>query len=106
MRLLKLPLVLLMCAAEPAVAGPFEEANVACHEGDHTTALRLWTPLAEKGDPFAQYYLGVMYRYGRGVPQDYVQAHVWFTLAAARLDEFKKYDRGAALIARESSLIT
>ena len=43
------------------------------------------TPFAErkKGDPFAQYYLGVIYRYGRGVPQDYVQAHMWFNLASA-----------------------
>jgi TPR repeat protein len=101
MRLLKLLLLLLMCAAEPAVAGPFEEAKVAYHEGDYTTARRLWPPLVGKGDPFAQYYLGVMYRYGRGVPQDYVLAHMWFTLAMARFDKAEKHDRGVALVARE-----
>ena len=30
---------------------------------------------AEQGDAHAQYSLGVMYDTGKGVPQDYVQAH-------------------------------
>ena len=29
-------------------------------------------------------HLGVMYAEGRGVPQDYVRAHMWFSLAAAQ----------------------
>ena len=29
-------------------------------------------------------HLGAMYAEGRGVPQDYVRAHMWFSLAAAR----------------------
>jgi hypothetical protein len=33
-----------------------------------TTALRELTPLAEQGNADAQYYLGVMYHKGRGVP--------------------------------------
>ena len=32
----------------------------------------------------AQFSLGVMYSKGRGVPQDYVQAHMWDNLAAAQ----------------------
>ncbi len=32
----------------------------------------------------AQFSLGVMYSKGQGVPQDYVQAHMWDTLAAAQ----------------------
>jgi TPR repeat protein len=27
---------------------------------------------------------GIMYANGQGVPQDYVQAHMWFNLAASR----------------------
>jgi hypothetical protein len=34
-------------------------------------------------DQVAQYNLGVMYGTGEGVPQDYVQAHMWFNLAAS-----------------------
>ena len=29
-------------------------------------------------------HLGVMYAEGRGVPQDYVRAHMWFSLSAAQ----------------------
>jgi len=39
---------------------------------------------AEQGDAEAQYNLGVMYSDGRGVPQDDVQAHMWYNLAASR----------------------
>ena len=35
----------------------------------------------------AQFSLGVMYSKGRGVPQDYVQAHMWVNLAAAQGNE-------------------
>ena len=31
----------------------------------------------------APYSLGVMYENGEGVTQDYIQAHMWFNLAAA-----------------------
>ena len=39
---------------------------------------------AEKGDASAQFSLGFMYELGQGVPQDYVQAYMWFNLAAAQ----------------------
>jgi hypothetical protein len=39
---------------------------------------------AEKGYASAQFSLGFMYQKGRGVPQDYVQAYMWFNLAAAQ----------------------
>ncbi len=39
---------------------------------------------AEEGDAFAQSRLGGSYRTGQGVPQDDVQAHMWYNLAASR----------------------
>lgn len=39
---------------------------------------------AEQGDIIAQYALGVMYKKGVGVPQNYKQAYIWFSLAAAQ----------------------
>ena len=51
---------------------------------DYATALREWRPLAEKGDALAQYHLGVLYRKGRGVSQDDVQAHRWYAKSAAQ----------------------
>jgi TPR repeat protein len=39
---------------------------------------------AEAGKASAQFSLSFMYEKGQGVPQDYVQAYMWFTLAAAQ----------------------
>ena len=39
---------------------------------------------AVQGHPVAKLYLGVMYAEGRGVPRDYVRAHMWFSLAVAQ----------------------
>ncbi len=53
------------------------------HRGDYPTALRELRPLAEQGVAEAQFLLGVMYHYGQGVPQDYVQAHMRYNLASS-----------------------
>jgi TPR repeat protein len=37
-----------------------------------------------------------MYENGRGVRKDYVQAHKWYNLAAARLPEMEHRDQTAA----------
>ena len=74
MRLLKLLLVLFVCAATPAAAGPLEDAAAAYLKGDYATALRLWRPLADQGDASAQTGLGNSYYDGHGVSQDYAAA--------------------------------
>lgn len=88
MRLLQMLLVLFVCAATPVSAGPFEDGRAAYDRGDYATALRLWGPLADQGNPSAQYNLGGMYASSRGVsqgvPHDLVQAYKWFSLAASR----------------------
>jgi uncharacterized protein len=38
--------------------------------------------VADQGDAYGQIFLGLMYRDGQGVPQDYIRAHMWFNLAA------------------------
>lgn len=69
----------------PAVAGPFEDGLAAYNNLDMLTAAQLWLPLAEHGDGRAQYEMGMMCSDGTGVPQDYLQAHIWFNLAASVL---------------------
>lgn len=49
---------------------------------DHGEALRFWRRTAERGDPGAQYLLGLMHNWGRGVPQDYFAAVSWYHRAA------------------------
>ncbi len=73
-----------MRKSEPVLAGPLEDAAAAYQKQDYTTALRLLRPLADQGDADAQFLLGSMYDYGRGVPQDYAQAVKWYRLAADR----------------------
>ena len=45
-------------------------------------AVRWYQLAAEQGNAFAQTSLGLMYRHGLGVVQDYVEANRWFRLAA------------------------
>ena len=48
---------------------------------------------AEQGLADAQFNLGIRYYNGQGVPQDYVQAHLWWNLAAAQGDEEARENR-------------
>ena len=54
----------------------------AYKSGDYATALKKWTPLAEKGFARAQMNLGVLYASGLGVPKDDVEALRWSLKAA------------------------
>ncbi len=75
---------LVFAFAAPLAAQDFEAGDKAYNRGDYAAALREWRPLAEQGDALAQASLGVMYRLGWGVPLDYVQAHLWWSLAASQ----------------------
>ena len=55
----------------------------AAQRQDYKTAHRLWLSSAEQGNAKAQYYLGVKYGKGQGVPQDYVSAHMWLNLSGS-----------------------
>jgi hypothetical protein len=72
----------LVSPSTPVTANPFADADAAYQRGDYATALWLFRPLAEQGYPRAQYFVGVMYSNGRGVPQDYAEAVKWYRLAA------------------------
>ena len=63
---------------------PLEDGVAAYQRGDFATALRLFQPLAERGDASAQCNIGVMYEQGRGVAQNYREAMRWFRLAAVQ----------------------
>lgn len=76
------------CAIATAfAAGPQGEwiaVTAAWDRGDHQTAVRLLRSLAESGDADAQYDLAVLFQVGEDLPQDYVQAYKWYTIAAPR----------------------
>ena len=77
-----------------AIAADFNKGLQAYNSGDFKTALAEWTPLAEQGNAQAQYNLGLMYRNGRGVPENDKTAVKWFTLAAEQGNASAQYNLG------------
>ncbi len=70
-----------LVAVTTAFAGPLQDAQRAQSKGDYATALRLYRPLAAKGNPKAEEEIGGMYSRGEGVPADKAEALVWFEMA-------------------------
>lgn len=67
---------------DPRATARLKRGVEAYHAGDYERAFRLWLPLAEAGDPWAEFYVGALYLEGRGVDADAVRAYYW--LAKAR----------------------
>jgi TPR repeat protein len=86
---------LLVGFAALAYAG-FDEGMAAYDRGDYAKAYKEFKPLAEQGDADSQFYLGVMYDFGRGVSQDYIQAMKWFRRAAEQGDDEAQFELGWA----------
>jgi TPR repeat protein len=66
-----------------AVAG-MNEAKAAAQSSDYDAAYVEFKPLAEQGDPFAQYMLALMHMHGKGTQQNPRLALVWFERSAAQ----------------------
>ena len=77
---------LLVFAGFAAHADQLDDAAAAYERGDYVTAFRLVQPLAQRGDPVAQYHLGLMYLNGEGTRQNPAEATKWFRLAAEQGD--------------------
>jgi TPR repeat protein len=73
----------IICLAAPVWAD-YEAGVHAFQRADYATALREWQPLAEQGHPDAQYHLGLLYDFRKGVPQDFAMARQWYEKAAAQ----------------------
>ena len=76
--------VSMCCLVTTANAAPFDDAVAAYKRGDYAQALKIYRPLAAKGNAGAQHNLGHMYNNGTGVTQDYKEAIKWYRLAAAQ----------------------
>ena len=69
---------------------------------DDKMAFKWYTKAAEQGYADAQFELGEMYGLGRGVPQDYIKAHMWsnvylqnnaLILRAVAKNNIKKFEK-------------
>lgn len=87
--------VALAFVAMQATRADYDAAQRAWEAGQVEDALAQWRAAAQSGDPRAMLALGRLHVQGLGVLQDYVQAHLWFNLAASR-------GKAAALQEREA----
>lgn len=60
----------------------YEAGKRAYLAGDYAEALRIWQPLADSGNKFAQFSLGSLYFEGAGVEKDLPASAKWFRSAA------------------------
>jgi TPR repeat protein len=62
----------------------YQLGHLYYRQNNYTEAARWFHLAADQGRADAQSNLGSMYAEGEGVPQDFVQALMWFTLSAAQ----------------------
>ncbi|MEJ2374554.1 MAG: tetratricopeptide repeat protein [Pseudolabrys sp.] len=71
-----------------------KKAFEAYNRGDYATALRLYRPLANRGEPTAQYVMGLMYANDQGVPQSYAAAMNWHKKVAEEGEALGQFSVG------------
>lgn len=71
-----------LTVATAVQAADYDTGVAAFDQGDFARALAELRPLTERGHPGAEFMLGAMYFYGKGVPGDPGTAAVWFAKAA------------------------
>src|SRR4051794_26776184 len=84
----------LLLWAGVAEAASFRQGVSAFNRQQFLLAAQNFFPLAEHGDAAAQSYLGFMFETGRGVPQNYTEAAMWYRRAAEQGDSLAQYSLG------------
>ena len=87
---------------DPAQAAKWFQ--LVAREDNYAAAAESFARQAEKGEDDAQFFLGMMYQHGHGVPQDDAKALEWFQKAAdqgyvvarIRLDQMNQSGQGVA----------
>lgn len=84
----------LLLALSASTYADFTDGVSAYQNNDYITALKEWMPLAEGGDATSQYNVGVMFREGQGLPQNYSQAMIWLLKSAEQGHADAQYSLG------------
>lgn len=80
-----------------ANAATFEEGSEAYRKGDYAAALAIWEPLADAGDPNAQYAAGYLHQNGLGTEENTTRAALLYDDAARQGDRDAQYALGMLL---------
>lgn len=93
-------ILFISCPVSVYAAGNYNTGAFYFANGDYNTAMQIWAPLAQEGNPAAQYSMGLLYDQGMGVKKDpqtalnYFQAAVKQNLSAAQYYLGIKYYAG------------
>src|SRR4051794_25807204 len=91
----RLLLLVVGAASSGSSLAGVEEGVAALLKADYATALKEFQPLAERGDAEAQYRLGRMYEFGRGVLANMALAMSWLNKSAAQGNASAETELGA-----------
>jgi hypothetical protein len=67
---------------DPPDVHAFNQGMIALGRDDYPKVAQLLRPLAERGDPRSQFWIGYMHLEGLGLPQDFSQALKWLQRSA------------------------
>jgi uncharacterized protein len=84
----------LMALAGAAAAATYEDGLLAYDKSDYATALKIFRPLAERGDIRSENALGRMYIRGEGVARDPAEGTRWFKQATDQTKALDAYNSG------------
>jgi TPR repeat protein len=87
-------LSLALAIAQPAFAAPIDDANAAYQRGNYAGAEKILLPLAEGGNAYAQYRLGLVYLEATGEMRSPEEAAKWFESAALQGQPHAQYKLG------------
>ena len=79
-----LAILALLLWLQPASASELSQALSAYRAKQYGTAVAMLKPMAERGDPWAQYSLAVAYDDGFGVPRNFQLALEWYKRAGSQ----------------------
>ncbi len=84
--------------ASPTLTSPasYEKGLTAFRSKEYQSALTAFEKAAEQGHDDAQYFVGLLYADGLGVPQDYQQSFTWYRKAAEQGHAVSQYHLGVA----------
>ncbi len=95
--LLLLGLMIVGCATTGAnnrlvMQDSFMQGKQAYEEHDYAKAFSLLKPAAEAGNPNAQYYLAILYDFGRGTKVNHEEANMWYLKSAQQGNDDAQYN--------------
>ena len=92
--LIALSLLLVLAVTPPAFAAPIDDANAAYQRGNFSAAEKLLLPIAEGGNAYAQYRLGLVYLEATGEMRSPAEAAKWLESAALQGQPQAQYKLG------------